>query len=303
MTHAEFIAGVVAGGATTALCHPLDVVKLMLQVDDGRNRRLTSTISFRNSSLVCNMRQAYQLEGWRFFYRGFASHILASTFSWGAYFAIYSWLKSNFLHVSGARGHDHQTMPTLRFLREHFAISCMAGAATLSFSNPLWVVKTRLCLQTPISTNRYHGIFDALRSIYRVEGIPGLYKGFSVGLFGTMHGGIQFASYELLKTHYSSTDGLKPSVPKVLLISSASKSLAIATMYPYQVLKSRLQNLHGDSTGQLYNGIFDIIFRTFRYEGWRGFYKGLGVNLFRVLPSTWITFITYEFVVHYLNAK
>lgn len=37
-----------------------------------------------------------------------------------------------------------------------------------------------------------------------------------------------------------------------------------------------------------------------RYEGWRGFYKGLSANLTRVTPATVITFVVYENMSHYL---
>ena len=37
-----------------------------------------------------------------------------------------------------------------------------------------------------------------------------------------------------------------------------------------------------------------------RYEGWRGFYKGLSINLTRVIPATVTTFVVYENVSHSL---
>lgn len=56
-----------------------------------------------------------------------------------------------------------------------------AGILTLLMTNPIWVVKTRLCLQydnTIDATNdkRYRGMVDGLLKIYRTEGIRGLYS-------------------------------------------------------------------------------------------------------------------------------
>ena len=56
-----------------------------------------------------------------------------------------------------------------------------AGILTLFMTNPIWVVKTRLCLQYASDvqleeSKRYSGTRDALRKIYRTEGIRGLYK-------------------------------------------------------------------------------------------------------------------------------
>lgn len=39
---------------------------------------------------------------------------------------------------------------------------------------------------------------------------------------------------------------------------------------------------------------------NYRYEGWKGFYKGLSANLIRVTPATVITFVVYENVSRYL---
>lgn len=60
------------------------------------------------------------------------------------------------------------------------------GFGTLTITNPIWVTKTRLCLQyenagsqgKPLqnATQMYLGMSDALVKIYRMEGLRGLYK-------------------------------------------------------------------------------------------------------------------------------
>ncbi|CAH3153637.1 unnamed protein product [Porites evermanni] len=49
-----------------------------------------------------------------------------------------------------------------------------------------------------------------------------------------------------------------------------------------------------------YNGAVDVIRKTFRYEGVRGFYKGLVPNVLRVTPACALTFVVYENVIHFL---
>jgi solute carrier family 25 (mitochondrial folate transporter), member 32 len=56
-----------------------------------------------------------------------------------------------------------------------------AGILTLLMTNPIWVVKTRLCLQYDNkidfnSDKRYRGMIDGLSKIYRTEGLRGLYS-------------------------------------------------------------------------------------------------------------------------------
>ena len=75
----------------------------------------------------------------------------------------------------------------------------------MTLTNPIWVVKTRLCLTNTAnvpSYMHYKGLTDGLVNLFRYEGVRGLYKGYLPGLFGTSHGAIQFMVYEELKKAY-----------------------------------------------------------------------------------------------------
>ncbi len=72
-------------------------------------------------------------------------------------------------------------------------------------TNPIWVVKTRLCLKdTDVVPKhmRYKGLIDGLVNLYRYEGLRGCYKGYFPGLLGVSHGALQFMLYEELKNAY-----------------------------------------------------------------------------------------------------
>ena len=56
-----------------------------------------------------------------------------------------------------------------------------AGILTNFLTNPLWVIKTRMCLQYSgdmalPESRRYSGILDAMRKIFKTEGFRGFYK-------------------------------------------------------------------------------------------------------------------------------
>lgn len=65
----------------------------------------------------------------------------------------------------------------------HMLAAAEAGVLTLLVTNPIWVVKTRLCLQYGIkgavpreTATWYNGMGDALVKIYQMEGVRGLYR-------------------------------------------------------------------------------------------------------------------------------
>lgn len=60
----------------------------------------------------------------------------------------------------------------------HMLAAAQSGALTLVLTNPIWVVKTRLCLQYGAvdKSAEYRGMVHALAQIYKEEGIRGLYK-------------------------------------------------------------------------------------------------------------------------------
>ena len=155
-------------------------------------------------------------------------------------------------------------------------------------------------------TGAYSSFSSGARHIYRAEGVPGFYRGLVPALFGVSHGALQFMAYEQLKVLRSESfhnwpyqgaggageDGVRElNNMDYLALSSLSKLFAGCVTYPYQVIRSRLQTYEAHL---LYRGAMDAITQVWAREGVAGFYKGLGPNLFRVLPSTWVTFLVYE---------
>lgn len=140
----------------------------------------------------------------------------------------------------------------------------------------------------------YSSLLDGTRQIYKFDGIRGFYRGLLPSLFGVSHGALQFMAYEQLKIYRASTklegQQILNSVD-VLMLSGLAKVFAGTATYPYQVVRARLQMYDAD---RIYEGARDLIAQIWRREGFKGFYKGLGPNLLRVLPNTWVTFLVYE---------
>ncbi|KAL0110211.1 hypothetical protein PUN28_013687 [Cardiocondyla obscurior] len=288
-----FVAGISGGVVSTLMLHPLDLIKIRFAVSDGH----TNTAP-RYNGLRSAIAQIVKTEGVRGLYRGVTPNILGSGSSWGFYFFFYNTIKTS---IQG--GNSKKPLgPSM-----HMFAAADAGVLTLLMTNPIWVVKTRLCLQYADDVNlaeskRYRGMIDALKKIYKTEGIRGLYKGLVPGLFGVSHGAIQFMAYEEMKNKYYNYLNVpidtKLSTTEYIVFAAMSKLIAAASTYPYQVVRARLQDHHHD-----YRGTWHCIQCTWRYEGWRGFYKGLSANLIRVTPATVVTFVVYENMLHYLQSR
>jgi solute carrier family 25 folate transporter 32 len=290
----HLVAGVAGGVVSTLVLHPLDLVKIRFAVNDGLSSRP------QYHGLYDAFKSIWRTEGMRGLYRGVTPNVWGAGSAWGLYFFFYTAMKDWW------QGGD--TRKDLGASR-HMVIASEAGLVTLLFTNPLWVVKTRLCLQygvignagaaslapgaTTLSTTTYSGMMDALRKIWKMEGIKGLYRGFLPGVFGVSHGAIQFMTYEEMKTVYNQYRLLpidtKLSTVEYLTFAAVSKLIAAATTYPYQVVRARLQDQH-----RSYAGVMDVIKQTWRYERVRGFYKGLTPYLVHVTPNICLVFLIYE---------
>ncbi|KAJ2857028.1 mitochondrial FAD carrier protein flx1 [Coemansia erecta] len=296
--------------------HPLDMIKIRLQVD----------VSARGEAILGRAiratRHVVTTDRFQGLYRGLGANLAGNCASWGLYFAWYTWIKEQM-----AGGHTAETALGISTLSpgQHLVSGALAGALTQCMANPLWVVKTRICTTSKGDPAAYRGLIDGLWQIATKEGVRGLYKGLAPGLFGVAHGGIQFMAYEEMKKQLLRTKP-KPKAQtdsflmfEYAFMSSTSKVLALSITYPSQVLRSRLQQQPKISSGSSssssssrsgpappsgvatgaprmasYTGLTDVIRKIIKSEGVPGFYKGFGPALFRVLPGNIITFLVYE---------
>ncbi|KAM7250448.1 hypothetical protein ACFE04_022331 [Oxalis oulophora] len=284
-------AGAVAGFATVASMHPLDIVRTRFQVNDGRVMNLP-----RYNNTMHAVLTIARSEGLRGLYAGFAPAVIGSSVSWGLYFYFYGRAKQRY-----SRNGEEKLSSGL-----HLASAAEAGALVCLCSNPIWLVKTRLQLQNPLHQTRpYTGFYDAFRTILREEGVAALYKGIAPGLFLVSHGAIQFTAYEELrkiivdfksrrkKPDPNRSDDLLNSVDYAIL-GGTSKVGAILLTYPFQVVRARLQQRPNIDGKPRYMDSWHVLKETARFEGIRGFYKGITPNLLKNVPASAITFIVYE---------
>jgi solute carrier family 25 folate transporter 32 len=223
-------------------------------------------------------------------YRGLTPNLVGNSAGWALYFLWYREAQQVVRHVRGyPRG---QQLTSLDYL------SASAGAGLLSavLTNPIWVIKTRMLSTSATQTGAYTGMMSGLGSIYRTEGVRGLFHGMTPSLFGVSHGALYFVAYEKLKVWRKQAKKGEPlSNADTLLTSSLSKVFAGMLTYPHQVIRARLQTYRPDANSNVRGpGVMTLIRQVWQNEGLLGYYKGLFPNLLRVVPSTCVTFLVYE---------
>ena len=289
----HLIGGLLAGVVSTAVTHPLDLIKVRYQVKAGKE------LAYR--SVTDAVTTIIRTEGLAGLYQGLTPALIGSAPSWGGYFFFYERAKARY------SGPARRKLSTL----QHLVAAVEASTIMVIITNPVWLIKTRLQIQrkqlmdgSTSVTRPYKGFFDAARTIVREEGPLALYKGLGPALVLVSHGAVQFVVYEYLKEHMKAKTSWD-----YLFMGAASKMVASIVTYPYQVVKARLQSqraraaeaLSGKEAEALYHGTVDCFRKIVREEGLRGLFKGCFPNAVRVAPAAAVTFFTYENIVKALG--
>ncbi|KAJ8903386.1 hypothetical protein NDN08_004494 [Rhodosorus marinus] len=256
-------AGGFAGFANTLLFYPLDVVKTRMQVEEVTRTSLLTIL--RKGGL----------------FRGLSVSMLAFVPNWALYWITYEELKV----VAG------KSTPLV-----HMTSAVSAGVVTALATSPLWVIKTRMQVEpaTPGSKPEYSTIGQSLKKVVGDEGFFALYKGLFPTLIGLLHVAVQFPLYESIRSRLDETP--TGSINTIIIASSVSKVVASLVGYPHEVVRSRLQNerMRVSFRHNEVRRATKMVKKMVRNEGFAVFYRGLGPNLLKTVPSTVITFTAYE---------
>jgi solute carrier family 25 protein 33/36 len=155
----------------------------------------------------------------------------------------------------------------------------MAGVASNTLTNPIWMVKTRMQLLADHTAGQvaYNSYGETINAIMKEEGIGGFYKGLSASYWGCTEGAIQFLLYERVKSRLlditneqREKDGLPPTkqLPKKTYFFSAAFAKGIASMltYPHEVARTRLREQARSGVFK-YKGMWSSIGIIAREEG------------------------------------
>lgn len=309
-------AGGVGGIATSIITAPLDVLRTRLQSTfyRGSPQPTTSTkpsapwfrrlvAPFRHTADTFEILGSIKAnEGWRGLFRGLGPSIAGVAPATAVKFYVYGNCKR--LGASALNRGEHDALV-------HAQAAILAGIATATATNPIWLVKTRLQLDKSLSeggaARQYRNSLDCVGQVLRKEGVPGLYRGMTASYLGTVETAFHLVLYEQLKVlfrpkRYDKTHH-HPLLEELATWASTSgaaglaKIAAVLTTYPHEVVRTRLRQAPAADGSARYTGLVQCFRSVWVQEGWRGLYGGLTPHLVRSIPSAVITLGVYEFVL------
>ncbi|KAJ5073268.1 substrate carrier family protein a [Anaeramoeba ignava] len=265
------LAGGLAGAVARTATSPLDVIKILFQVQKGPSHEA------KYKGLGDAFATIYREEGLGGFWKG----------NWAGCLRIapYSAIKfATFERLRKVVGKGQPLSSVQRLI-----CGSLAGTIGLIFTYPFDVVKTRMTVDS-----RYTGITDTFAKIIQEEGIGGLFGGIIPSVVGVIpYEGGQFFAYGAIKSFWEGPEKRQLSVIENLLVGSLAGAFGQTISYPFDVIRKRLQ-IQRKSGKQEYSGMIDCAVKIVKDEGFTGLYKGNVPNLIKVLPYAALTFTTYE---------
>jgi solute carrier family 25 protein 34/35 len=295
-----FICGGIAASMAVTVSNPAEVAKTRLQLQ-GELAKAGSPRVYTTSLDV--LTKTWRHEGIRGLQRGlppaYAYQILLN----GSRLGFYEPMRRAINKFVG-RGPDEQ-IPWTSVLA-----GASSGAIGASLGNPLFLIKARMQAYSPAfpvgAQHFYKSSFDALASVVRKEGARGLVRGIDAAILRTSMGSsVQLPSYNFTKTQLVSRGILPADSTWTFLASSfVSGACVCMAMQPADTALTRMYNQptkqlsNGKFVGALYANPIDCLWKTFKTEGIRGWYKGTTAHFLRIAPHTIITLTANDLIVN-----
>lgn len=246
-----------------------------------------------NQSLKHLVKDIVKTEGLQAFWRGNTATLLHRACSSGIAFSTISlcqaWMPSNYL---GPR----------ESLTRKFFVNSVACTCSISISHPLDVVKTRLFTERGGSQSRYYkGTWTAICKIVRDEGPRGFSRGLGLALASAVPTmACSFSFFDIFRGMVCKEE--PAAAWQIAGCGGLSTSCASTLLFPLDLLKRRMQ-LVGLRGGAEVHGCWrDAACHIFHVEGVPGFYRGLTLELVKVLPGGAIMFLANDQILAQLRA-
>lgn len=328
----NLIAGGTAGLFEALGCHPLDTIKVRMQIFRRTNSK--EHPGTKPPGFIKTGRTIYHNEGVLALYKGLGAVVIGIIPKMAIRFSSYEWYRTLLSDKQTGKVSTGNT----------FVAGLMAGVTeAVMVVNPMEVVKIRLQAQhlaepavkvaknvvataaisngatanivasTTVSAAtaapKYRNAVHAAYTIVKEEGFGALYRGVSLtAARQATNQGANFTVYSKLKEflqRFHGTDSLSLPSWETSLIGLISGAIGPFSNAPLDTIKTRLQKdktvkRAGENTSS-WKHIATIGSTLIKEEGVAALYKGITPRVMRVAPGQAVTFTVYEFVRGHLE--
>jgi len=271
-TQKDLIAGSIAGLTIVLTGHPLDTIKIRMQM--------------LQTGFMKTSRNLVKKEGLRAFYKGVRSPMYSTPITASITFASYE--SAN--RILGVKPGDTKTLSAT--LMSGF----YSGFIFANIITPIDLIKTKLQMEGVGETIKSTKISKLVKRTFRNEGIKGFYKGLGITFFRDIpYFTAQFAIFEITKQALVPTFGSTP------VTSFAAGAFAVLSSwiisYPQDVIKTRIQ------ASRRKTKITEAMREIYSVRGFRGFWKGLSPCILRAVITGAVRFVSYEKCQEFLSGS
>jgi len=277
-----FISGGFGGICTVIVGHPFDTIKVRLQTSDKYNGMLDCA------------KKTIQKEGVRGLYKGMSAPIAGVA----PIFAI-SFFGFGVGKKLLQQGEEPLTNTRL------FLAGAFSGIFTTSVMAPGERIKCLLQVQQGGGEQKYSGMIDCAKQLYKEGGIRSIYKGSLATLLRDVPAsGMYFLTYEFIKKKVAESAPKDKPASKTREMAGTILAGGMAGIanwsigMPQDVLKSRLQTA---PEGAYPGGLKDVLRTLLKNEGPAALYKGFVPVMCRAVPANAACFVGLELCMTFLN--
>ncbi|BEI80672.1 hypothetical protein CcaverHIS002_0112010 [Cutaneotrichosporon cavernicola] len=286
----HLLAGGTAGLAEALVCHPLDTIKVRMQLSRGRKGTANKPLGF-----FATGKQIVARETPLGLYKGLGAVVTGIVPKMAIRFASFEMYKGWLANEDGALSPG-----------KIFVAGLGAGATeAVIVVNPMEVVKIRLqaqqhSLADPDATPRYRNAAHALYTIIREEGFSTLYRGVALtALRQATNQGVNFTAYQYFKKwamEFQPEYSAKGELPsyQTMVIGLISGAMGPFSNAPIDTIKTRIQKASKEPGETAFSRFQKVAADMFKNEGISAFYKGITPRVMRVAPGQAIVFAVYE---------
>ncbi|KAL1737262.1 mitochondrial carrier domain-containing protein [Schizophyllum commune] len=298
LTTAEsFICGGIAACVAVTISNPAEVAKtrLQLQGELGASQRVYNNV-------FDVFTKTWRNEGIRGLQRGLGPAYVYQILLNGSRLGFYEPFRHNLNKLIGRDALEQIPITSV-------IAGASSGAVGATLGNSLYLVKARMQAYSPSlpvgTQHHYKNSFDALSTIVRNDGVRGLARGIDAAILRTSMGSsVQLPSYNFTKTQLVKHGLLPADSTWTFLASSTVSGICVCiVMQPADTALTRVYNQptvklpNGRSVGALYKNPIDCLWKTFKAEGLKGWYKGSTAHFFRIAPHTIVTLTANDIIL------